>query len=186
MTDNKGLVGGIVAGIGALILTVIVILVIVSTMTNANLLRSTASTTTVGRSVETGAWLNNSGYTLSAFNSSNRDYAIVSIYNATGIQVTSANWTFDSSTGIIKNSTSAIDRYGNVNISYTYTPLTSYEVTTNDFGNRFMSGINNVSTKIPTILLIAAIVLLMGVLVLLIRKAQESGFGGFGQSEGSL
>lgn len=44
------------------------------------------------------------------------------------------------------------------------------------------SGIDNVSTKIPTILLIGAVVLLFGVLMLLVRQANAMGIGGRGGS----
>jgi len=42
----------------------------------------------------------------------------------------------------------------------------------------FTTGIDNVSTKIPTILLIGAVVLLFGVIVLLVRQSQLMGIGG--------
>ena len=45
--------------------------------------------------------------------------------------------------------------------------------------------INNVSSKIPTILLIVAVVFLFGALVLLVRQAGLMGIGG-GNSGGSL
>jgi hypothetical protein len=184
MENKSGLVGSIIAGIGALILVVIVTLVIISTMTNANLMRSTATTTTVGQSDETGAWINESGYPLAQFNSSWRGYGIISIYNATGVLIAPANYTFNSATGRITNSTtvSAISRYGDVNISYSYIKNTNYEDSTNTINAKFMEGVDNVSGKIPTIMLIAAIVLLLGVLVLLIRKAQEAGFDSSGAS----
>lgn len=46
----------------------------------------------------------------------------------------------------------------------------------------FTSGIDNVSAKIPTILLIGAVVLLFGVIVLLVRQSQAMGIGGRGGS----
>ena len=42
----------------------------------------------------------------------------------------------------------------------------------------FTAGIDNVSGKIPTILLIGAVVLLFGVIVLLVRQSQAMGIGG--------
>ena len=44
----------------------------------------------------------------------------------------------------------------------------------------FTAGVDNVSTKIPTILLIAAIVLILGVLVLLVGAWQRMRIGGGG------
>ena len=49
-------------------------------------------------------------------------------------------------------------------------------VTTN-LADNFTEGINDVAEKIPTILLIAAVVLLFGVLVLLVRQSQAMGIG---------
>jgi len=95
-----GVVGGLISGVGALIITVVVILVVVSTLLGANLLTAGA-------------------------------------YN-------------DTAQGMAGN---------------------------------FTIGINNVAGKIPTILLIAAVVLLFGVIVLLVRQAQGMGIG---QQSGTL
>ena len=54
-----------------------------------------------------------------------------------------------------------------------------YNATKNLAAN-FTEGIDNVSTKIPTILLIAAIVLILGVLVLLVGAWQRMRIGGGG------
>ena len=61
--------------------------------------------------------------------------------------------------------------------------LTSGSDEENTVGNltsNFTSGINEVSTKIPTILLIVAVVFLFGALVLLVRNANLMGVGGGG------
>lgn len=55
-----------------------------------------------------------------------------------------------------------------------------YDNATNDMSKNFTLGIGNVSQKIPTILLIAAVVLLFGVLVLLVKQAGAMGIGGGG------
>jgi hypothetical protein len=47
-----------------------------------------------------------------------------------------------------------------------------------DMSSNFTEGLNNISEKIPTILLIAAVVLLFGVLVLLVAKSRQMGIGG--------
>ena len=174
--ESKGIVGSVIAGVGALILVVIVTLVIISTITDSNLLRSTAATTTVPS--ETIA-LNASGNVLAEFNSSYRSYAIVQVLNATGGDKT-LNYTFNSATGVLKNTTIGV--MSSVNVTYTYIKDTIYEQETDDFGNRFIVGIDNVSGKVPTILLIAIIVILLGVLVLLINRAREAGFGSTGGS----
>jgi len=49
-----------------------------------------------------------------------------------------------------------------------------------DLATNFTKGVDNVSSKIPTILLIAAIVLILGVLVLLVGAWQRMRIGGGG------
>jgi len=51
--------------------------------------------------------------------------------------------------------------------------------TTNLAGN-FTAGVDNVSSKLPTVLLVAAIVLILGVLVLLVGTWQKMRIGGGG------
>ena len=61
----------------------------------------------------------------------------------------------------------------------------TYQAAAQNMTNNFTAGIDNVSAKIPTILLIGAVVLLFGVLVLLVRQAGLMGIGGGGRG-GSL
>jgi predicted RND superfamily exporter protein len=56
----------------------------------------------------------------------------------------------------------------------------SANITAWNMMNNFTKGINNISEKIPTILLIVAVVFLFGALVLLVRNAQAMGVGGGG------
>jgi hypothetical protein len=46
--------------------------------------------------------------------------------------------------------------------------------------NNFTSGIDNISAKIPTILLVAAVVILFGVLAILVLRAKAMTMGGGG------
>jgi hypothetical protein len=55
-----------------------------------------------------------------------------------------------------------------------------YNNTAQGMAGNFTTGIDNVSGKIPTILLIAAVVLLLGVLVFLVVKAKQMGMGSGG------
>lgn len=49
-----------------------------------------------------------------------------------------------------------------------------------NLSSNFTTGIGNIATKIPTILLIGAVVLLFGVLVLLVARARAMNVGGGG------
>ena len=57
-----------------------------------------------------------------------------------------------------------------------------YENVSERMALNFTEGIDNVSSKLPTILLIGAVVLLFGVIVLLVKQSQTMGFGGRGGS----
>ena len=57
-----------------------------------------------------------------------------------------------------------------------------YDNSANDLATNLTSGIGEVGNKIPTILLISAVVLLFGALALLIFQAQKMGM--FGQAGG--
>jgi len=52
--------------------------------------------------------------------------------------------------------------------------------TVSDMKANFSSGLDNISEKIPTILLVVAVVFLLGALVLLVRNANQMGVGGGG------
>lgn len=181
--NKAGIITGLVVGVGALILAVIVIFVVVSTIDEANLLRETASTTTT---TDLGAILNSSAtHTLTDWTARGHSWAITLIVNgSTGDIITTGNYTFDSTDGTIVNSTAWV--WDNVNITYTYIGPTNYEDATDAMTGNFTEGVDNVSTKIPTILLIGAVVLLFGVIVLLVRQSQAMGIGPTAGSQGSL
>ena len=61
----------------------------------------------------------------------------------------------------------------------------TYGGTAGNMSANFTAGIDNVSSKLPTILLIGAVVLLFGVIVLLVKQSQAMGIGGGGRG-GSL
>jgi len=56
----------------------------------------------------------------------------------------------------------------------------TYATTAGNMSSNFTTGIDSVSAKIPTILLIGAVVLLFGVLVLLVARAKAMAMGGSG------
>ena len=58
----------------------------------------------------------------------------------------------------------------------------AYSTAATGMAQNFTNGIDNVSGKIPTILLIGAVVLLFGVIVLLVRQSQAMGIGGSSSS----
>ena len=171
--QSAGLITGLVFGIASLVIGVIIAFVIVSSLTGADLLTSGRSYETIVN--ETGS-ANGTGHTLTHYSDVNviaTSFSITSVYNAS-VSISSGNYTLAS--GILTNSTAA--SYDALNVSYTYTVSSNEEVSTDSLSGNFTAGVDNISEKIPTVLLVAAIVLILGVLVLLVGAWQRMRIGG--------
>lgn len=174
-----GLIGGLVFGIASLVVGVIIAFIVVSTLTGANLLQDQRTTTTVIN--ETEGWLNATTYTLDEAASDRISYTLTAIWaNSTGlydVSVPLVNATV-SSDGIV--SRAGAEDYDDVSYSYTYVTKTKEEVSADTMASGLTSGVDNVSGKLPTVLLVAAIVLILGILVLLVAAWQKMKVGGGG------
>jgi len=179
-----GVVGDLVSGTGALIVLVVITLVVVSVLLGAGLIDdvSTATITDAGITVNDSA----TGTTVSWAGASG--FTSVSITNIT-INASEASWTIApianltiNDSGIVVNASIIPDAnltaYQDINLTYLFTYDGDYQATANALGGNFTTGIDNVSGKIPTILLIAAVVLLFGVIVLLVKQSGAMGIGG--------
>jgi len=183
--QTNGLVTGLIFGITALVITVIIVLVITSTFNNADLLTSTRPTTTITNESfngkTQGVWINYTGYTLAGASASNLvsgSFIITSAFNQTsqiGINIANISVTTG---GVIKNTSATV--YPNATISYTYLTKSSEELTSGLMSTNLTSGIDNISEKIPTVLLVAAIVLILGILAVLVGVWQRMRMGGGG------
>ena len=183
MNRKKGaILGELVSGTGALIVGVIITLIIVSTLLGANLLGDDL-TTSFTVTNETNGYVNVTGYTLAQANASNSAYVITALWGAQGgeynVTIPTTNATV-SSTGVVTNSTVVVNDNVSISYTYTYTRDNQYEDSANALRDNMTTGITNVGNKIPTILLIAAVVLLFGVLVILVAKSREMNIVGSG------
>ena len=180
--DKKGgVVTSTVMGIAGLIIGVIIALVIIQTLDSADLL-GTADVVTITTINETGAWMNITGYTLAEVNGSTSGYVITAVWNETSEDIILAGNYTVGATGIFTNASASDFSTGNygVNISYTMTYTGAEGEGKYAVGNltsNFTDGIDNISTKVPTILLIVAVVFLFGALVLLLRNSKALGVG---------
>ena len=118
-----GVVTSTVMGVGGLIIGIIVMLVVIQTLNDADLLGEAPTHSITNESfngVTQGIWLNLTTFTLASANSSTEGFVITDVYNITtgvGTILPSANYTIDSNTGIVQNATTL--EYPNVTISYT-------------------------------------------------------------------
>lgn len=203
-SKRGGLITELISGTAGLVILVVLILVIVSTLLAANLL-GTQATSNISISDEglldgvaeggTGwAWLNSTGYQLGngTENKTRSDFIIITIHNTTD-DIGSGNYTVNGS-GYLTNVTLGATNTSEYNISINWSATwtgeeTNWETTAQNLSANLSAGIGNVSSKIPTILLVAAVVLLLGVLLLLYAKAKQSGVMGqpmgFGSSSAS-
>jgi len=168
-----GLVTGIIMGIAGFVIAVIIALILTSTVEDANLLdafRTTATTTG-----ENLTYINSTGYQLASIDA---NYVPGTFNISVAMNMTKSarqrihhnNWTI-SNTGSVTNATA--EHWANVSITYSSSVYSTEEISTSDMTENFTRGIDHVSSKLPTILLIAAIVLILGVLVLLVAAWQR-------------
>jgi hypothetical protein len=185
--DKKGVTGGLVTGlvmgIAGLVIGVIIALIITSTLGSANLVGSDSSSS-ITVTNETEAWLNISGYTLDNYNSSNSGFTITTIWGNTpqhpllyNYSISTANASV-SSVGVVTNASTIPNStiYDNVSLSYTYSytyARTTEQYAIDNMTANFSEGIDNISDKLPTVLLIAAIVLIIAILGILVAVWQR-------------
>jgi hypothetical protein len=186
LKDKKGITGGLVQslvfGVASLVIAVIIAFVIVSTINDADLLDGGETSFTVSN--EATAWLNATGYRVRAAFSANESknvngsYVLVTVQNTTsGLTLTAANYTIDTNGRITNDSV----EYHALTINYTYTQLSEEQIATNALAANLTAGVHNVSEQIPTVLLVAAVVLIlaiMGVLVGVWKRMRLGGSGG--------
>lgn len=170
---STGLLNSLIWGVGGLIISLILIFVMVQTVNTSNLLGAD-DTLTITTTNESGGYINATGYQLgTTYNSSRSSFAILQAWNATdGLLLTSGNYTVNS-TGFVTNATATT--WADVNFTYTYvfTYTNDEQLAANNLAGNFTTGVSNISSKVPTILLIAAIVVLLTVIVLLTNRTRQ-------------
>ncbi len=189
LNKKGGVVTGTVMGVGGLIIGVIVILIVIQTLNNSDLLiADRINTVTVTN--ETVVVSNTTGIgTITGINAFFTSWNATLIMNSTGSQSLAEGTDYVLFTG---NATVQNLTTHGVSVPLiwliTYDWTETRDVSSSSVGNltsNFTEGIDNISLRIPTILLIVAVVFLFGALVLLIRQArnmgaQSSGSGGGG------
>ena len=180
--QTGGLITGLIFGVASLVIGVIIAFVIVSTLSGAGLLTSTRTTGSVTNETgESTVFINSTGYQLAGLDTNYvpGTITITGAFNHTDDTaiVVSGNITV-SSTGVVTNA-SALS-WGNASLSYSSSIYSDEELSTDRLEANFTAGVDNVSSKIPTVLLVAAIVLILGVLALLVATWQRMRLSGGG------
>ena len=180
MKNKKGqLITGLIGGISALIILVIVSFLIVDTLNSADLI---SQTTTTGLNATTIVLVNDTytGTTLEITAYTNPSCAVSRCINESSETLISpTNYTVTANTCNIRYDTDAGAGDHGFNNSlwiceYSVTSDSGMQKTTDYMIMNYTKGIDNVSAKVPTILLVAAVVLLFGAIVLLVMKSRET------------
>ncbi len=172
-----GLIGDIVGGVGGLVILVVITLIVIGTLIGANLLKGGVPETKVSN--ETINLNSSAGLVkLAEWNEEYHDYTILHMWNESGadIDIPASDYLFNSLTGTLTNGSATVYLRGNV--TYTYIGTNYYEDSVLGMKSNFTTGLGNVSSKLPVILLIAAVVLLFSVLVILIARSKQMGTSG--------
>ena len=173
---NTGLIASLVFGVASLVVGVIVAFIIVS---NVGTIDDDIYTTLAGPSAdnESITALAEAGDALAANTLSGCVATITTVYNETGddLILPTGNYTVSGCTitGVAESDYLTYD----VQVTYTTTYSATIETAELMQGN-FTEGIDNISSKIPTVLLVAAIILVLGVLALLVGVWQRMNMGG--------
>lgn len=178
--NKKGQVGGVVTslvfGIATLIVGVIVAFVVVA---NVGTVDDTIYTTIYGGSVvnETVTGLAVAGDNLAVYTYYGCAATVSAVINASNnVPILSTDNYTVTNCNVSGITDSPFLGY-NVKVTYTYTYQATSEAAENMQGN-FTSGIDNISGKVPTVLLIAAIVLILSVLAVLTSVWMKMRSGG--------
>jgi len=172
LTKNKKgqITSALIAGVAGLIVLIIVSLLIVDTLDNANLIPRTQSSA----SQNAATLIDGAGLSMTTCAATVYDPAILTVTmtnHSSGASVDAANYTF-SDCVIIATAASDLNNTL-VNITYTFDYDGNSVQTVDDMIVNYSEGINNVSEKIPTVLLLAAVVLLFGAIVFLVQRSRE-------------
>jgi len=170
--NKKGqIVFSLIAGISALIILSIVCLLIVDTLNGADLLSQSASSTVTNETLTT---VDDLGENLAYSTLSGVLCSVSYCINSTdSVTVPAANWTATNCKVAYSGPAGAMNNTDwKCTYSYTWDGVSQNSV--NGMIANYTSGINNVSSKIPTILLVAAVVLLFGAIVFLVNRAKQT------------
>ena len=165
---NLNLITGLVFGIAFLIIGTIIAFIVVSTLTEANLLTDGRTTTNV---VNESITVTTAGTNLAAFSNVKIISCTVTEVNNVTDSIGSGNYSLTNSGCTIANTTGEYNNAWHVN--YNYLLKGNEEYSSEEMSGGLVDGVDNVSSKIPTVLLIAAIILILGVLVLLVVAWQR-------------
>ena len=177
--QTAGMITGLVMGVGFLVISVIIAFVIV---TNVAVIDDTTYTTSYPITVvnETVTGFNETvGDVLALFGTKNNIACtgVAVVNSSNGVVVPTANWSVTSATCNLLGLNNNVFLGYNVDVTYTYTYHQTAESADLMIGN-FTSGVDNISGKIPTVLLVAAIILILGVLAVLVGVWQKMRIGG--------
>jgi len=198
--QGVGFVTGLVAGIAFLIIGIIIAFTVVGTLEGSNVIpQSTYSIVNESQidgngllvSANTSAYdvagvaakRNSQGFALSVcwseYYQSNGTATDTGTYGGYNVSLDmTANCTLSTAGNLSSGTSYATYNFPNVSVSYTYTGDNPEILAAGNLSSNFSSGVQNISSKVPTILLIAAVILIIAILAVLVAVWQRMKMGG--------
>jgi len=197
--SNTGIVMGLIGGIAFLIIASIIAFTIVGILDGSGIIPQ-GSYQKVNESDLNGAIVpaNTSGFNVagvtdkrnaknfvlkscwSEYNQSNGSAVnLPDSFGGYNVSLTSANCTLSSS-GNLSSGTPLTYNFPNVSIWYTYSGDSPEILTASNLTSNLSSGTYEIAEKVPTILLISAVILILGILAVLIEFWRRMRLGGGG------
>lgn len=184
--QTGGLLSGIVAGVAGLVIVLIIAFVMISALTGSETLYPSTSNTTTNESQNTtvsivyanGSTIANQYRVLAETGTPGRNARAFVITDLWSIENTAyqtqanatwrARFSIDNDGRLNNNSQVNATEFSNISITYTNLVDGTMEGGVNRLAGNFTDGTDNVSRQIPTLLLIAVIVVLIGILGILV------------------
>ena len=197
--QSFGLIAGLVGGIAALVITIIIAFTVVGTMEGSKIIPQSSyfATNESGPTETTIVHANGSGHSVTGvagrrnsgsfaltncfaeyYQSNGSSAWVTTTYGGYNVTLTSTNCSISSAGNLSGGSPTY--NFANVSVSYTYVGDNEQILAAGNMTSNFSSGVQNISSKVPTILLIAAVILILAVLAILIALWQRMRLGGGG------
>ena len=206
--DKKGqasfaLVSVIIGGIAFLIIGIIIAFTVIGSLQGSGIIPQTTYYIVNESQFSNGGlglvFANQTGYTLNGsrqlgsgsfvidavwvdYNQSNGSNTAI-VNPAAGYNVSLAAVNYSLNTNATSNLSSGLPllyNFPNVSVSYHYRGDNSQNIAAKNLTSNFSSGVQNISSKIPTIILVAAIVLILSIMAILIGLWQRFKMGNGG------
>lgn len=186
---SAGLVIGLVGGVAFLVVSLVIAFAVVGTLGGTGIIPQTTYTVTnesdltgaIASANQTGYSLNGttyirpSGYKITSVwaeyyqSNGSSGYNDIGTFGGYNVSLAASNYSLNTNTsGNLSSGLPATYNFPNVSVSYTFIADGSLNIVASNLTSNFSKGAEKVADKIPTVLLVGAIILILGIIAVLI------------------